>query len=89
MILDFGMGRDDPGRDDPARSSVIFIQWGIEYEEEDLASGGRSDLGRRAAPQPYLSSVIPDVWRWVGQKTEILDLISLDTDGLKMMRRDE
>jgi hypothetical protein len=41
MIDDFGMGRDDPGRDDPARSSVIFIQWGIEEEEEDLASGGR------------------------------------------------
>ena len=27
---------------------MIFIQWGIEYEEGDLASGGRSELGRRA-----------------------------------------
>jgi hypothetical protein len=50
-----GGGRDDPGRDDPARSSVIFSEWGI--EEEDLASGGRSDLGRRTAPQPYRVSL--------------------------------
>jgi len=41
------------GRDDPARSSVVLSEWGIESEEEDLASGGRSELGRRAAPLPY------------------------------------
>jgi hypothetical protein len=29
------------GRDDPARSSVDFSECGSEYEEEDLASGGR------------------------------------------------
>ena len=37
----------------PLRSSLILSQWEIEYEEEDLASGGRSELGGRAAPQPY------------------------------------
>jgi hypothetical protein len=53
-----GGGRDDPGRDDPARSSVIFSEWGSDEEEEDLASGGRSDLGRRAAPQPYRQNIM-------------------------------
>ena len=67
------------------RLSPTFDEWGIEEEEEDLASGGRSELGRRAAPLPYRSSVIPAGWR----KTEILYLLSLDTDGLEMMRRDE
>ena len=42
----------------PLRSSLILSQWEIEYEEKDLASGGRSDLGRRAAPQPYRGWII-------------------------------
>jgi hypothetical protein len=46
------------GRDDPARSSVDFSGWGIGEEEEDLASGGRSELGRRAAPQPYRQNIM-------------------------------
>ena len=41
------------GRDDPARSSVIFSEWGSEYEEKDLASGGRSDLGRSAFKKSF------------------------------------
>jgi hypothetical protein len=54
MIDDFGFlnGEGRSGRDDPARSSVIFSEWGSEYEEKDLASGGRSEVGggRRLSP---------------------------------------
>ena len=46
----------------PPWSSVVLSGWGIEYEEEDLASGGRRESGRIRLSPPYRSSVVLSGW---------------------------